>query len=96
MEPKYTDTISGEKLYIHIGSNDSKHYFKDKRMMIRHRIDGPAVDWPNGDKVWYVHDKRHRIDGPAVDWSNGAKSWYVNGVLIFGVDRDNRLVKRMR
>ena len=33
----------------------------------------------NGDKEWWVDDKRHRVDGPAVEWSNGSKHWYVDG-----------------
>jgi hypothetical protein len=96
MESDYTDTVSGEELYISVDSYGSTYYFKDKGMVIRHRNDGPAVDWSNGAKAWYVDGKRHRLDGPAVEYADGAKSWYVNGVLIFGVDRDNRLVKRMK
>jgi hypothetical protein len=33
----------------------------------------------NGDKSWYLNDKRHREDGPAVEYSNGDKFWYLNG-----------------
>ena len=44
----------------------------------RHRVDGPAVEWANGDKLWYVNDKLHREDGPAVEYANGDKEWYVN------------------
>ena len=44
-----------------------------------HREDGPAVEWPDGHKVWYQNDKLHREDGPAIEWVNGHKAWYVNG-----------------
>ena len=44
-----------------------------------HRLDGPAVEWADGGKRWYVDGKPHRIDGPAVEWSGGHKSWYVYG-----------------
>ena len=44
-----------------------------------HRLDGPAIEWSNGDKEWYMHGKRHRIDGPAIEWSNGDKEWYMHG-----------------
>lgn len=44
-----------------------------------HRLDGPAVEWPNGTKLWYVNDKRHRIDGPAVVHPSGHKEWWVDG-----------------
>ncbi len=43
-----------------------------------HRLDGPAVEWANGDKFWYQNDKLHRIDGPAVENSNGYKAWFQN------------------
>ena len=42
-----------------------------------HCIDGPAVEYWNGDKVWYQNGKRHRIDGPAAEHSNGKKLWYI-------------------
>ena len=46
----------------------------------RHRLDGPAVTYPNGDKTWYQNGKCHRLDGPAVEYVNG-KSWFQNGQL---------------
>ena len=35
----------------------------------------------NGNKFWYLNNKRHREDGPAVEYSNGDKSWFLNGKL---------------
>jgi len=32
----------------------------------------------DGDKHWYLNDKRHREDGPAIEWSDGSKFWYLN------------------
>jgi hypothetical protein len=46
----------------------------------RHREDGPAVEWNDGDKWWYINGERHREDGPAVEFSNGYKEWYLNGI----------------
>lgn len=46
-----------------------------------HKLDGPAIEWKNGDKSWYVNGERHRLDGPAVEYLNGYKSWYVNDKL---------------
>ena len=31
-----------------------------------HRIDGPAVEYTNGSKYWFVEGKYHRLDGPAI------------------------------
>ena len=44
-----------------------------------HRENGPAVEWDDGAKSWYINGKRHREDGPAIEYSNGAKSWCING-----------------
>jgi hypothetical protein len=33
----------------------------------------------NGDKFWYLNDKRHREDGPAGEYADGSKSWFLNG-----------------
>jgi hypothetical protein len=27
--------------------------------------------WDNGEKAWFLNDKRHRIDGPAIENSDG-------------------------
>lgn len=45
-----------------------------------HRIDGPAVEYTNGDKKWYINGKLHRENGPAVELTNGNKHWYINGI----------------
>lgn len=47
-----------------------------------HREDGPAIEYNNGDKSWWVNGKYHRLDGPAREWSKGDKSWWVNDVQI--------------
>ena len=50
-------------------------WYNDKEQL--HRLDGPAVEYADGAKVWYVEDKRHRLDGPAVEYADGSKTWYV-------------------
>ena len=67
--------------FIHITEGGSKFYYSDREMTILHREDGPALEYPNGDKEWYLNDKRHREDGPAIEWSNGAKEWRLNDKL---------------
>ncbi len=44
-----------------------------------HRVDGPAVEWSDGSKEWYVDDKRHRLDGPAIESNSGYREWCING-----------------
>jgi len=46
-----------------------------------HREDGPAVEYANGDKSWYINGLRHKEDGPAVEYADGTKAWYINGKL---------------
>ena len=44
-----------------------------------HRLDGPAIEFSNGNKRWYQNDCLHRLDGPAIEWSDGTREWYING-----------------
>ena len=46
-----------------------------------HREDGPAIEWWDGTKFWYINGNRHREDGPVVEYSNGSKEWWINGQL---------------
>lgn len=46
-------------------------YLPSKGKDFWHRLDGPAVEHPNGSKDWYVNGKHHREDGPAVVWIFG-------------------------
>lgn len=45
----------------------------------KHREDGPAVEWSDGDREWWLNGKRHREDGPAIEWTDGTKEWWLNG-----------------
>jgi len=62
-------------------SDGDKFYYKDPEMTISHRTDGPAVEYADGGKTWWLNGERHRLDGPAIEWANGAKEWYVNDRL---------------
>ena len=59
--------------------NDGSYYYKDPECSILHRKDGPAIEYANGAKTWYLNGKLHRTDGPAIERSNGDKCWYKNG-----------------
>jgi hypothetical protein len=45
-----------------------------------HREDGPACEYINGSKSWWINGKRHREDGPAIERSKGSKEWWLNGL----------------
>jgi hypothetical protein len=65
--------------YIRINKYGSKIYYKDREMTILHRLDGPAVEYANGGKAWYVDGQLHRLDGPAVEYADGSKEWFIDG-----------------
>lgn len=44
-----------------------------------HRLDGPAREFNNGTKEWWVDGSLHREDGPAIDGPQG-KFWFVRGL----------------
>ena len=58
-------------------SGTVKHYnHKDKS----HNPNGPATEYPDGSKVYYVNGVLHRTDGPAIEWPNVSKEYYLNGI----------------
>ena len=58
--------------------SDGDKIWRNKQGQV-HRRDGPAAEWTDGYKAWYVNDKRHRLVGPAIEWPNGNKLWYIDG-----------------
>jgi hypothetical protein len=46
-----------------------------------HRKDGPACEYSNGTRAWWVADQRHREQGPAIERADGSRAWYVRGRL---------------
>jgi hypothetical protein len=61
-----------------IKNDDGIFYYKDKEMTIRHREDGPACEYSDGGKAWWLNDQLHREDGPAIEEINGYKYWFLN------------------
>jgi hypothetical protein len=64
--------------------------FGDKRWKLDgklHNENGPAVEFADGTKCWFIHDKCHRFEIdprtglslPAIEWSDGSKDWYRYG-----------------
>jgi len=65
--------------FIHIDEDGDKFYYSDREMTIYNREDGPAIEYADGYKEWYLNGKRHREDGPAIENANGYKAWWLNG-----------------
>ena len=81
--PEFLDRIISEMKTQYILKNEKSgtFYYSDKKMTKQHREDGPAGEYSDGTKSWYLNGQLHREDGPAVEWANGSKSWYLNGKL---------------
>ena len=47
-----------------------------------HRVDGPAIEWEDGSREWWLHGRLHRVDGPAYEGADGSRSWYRHGKLL--------------
>jgi hypothetical protein len=62
---------------VTVDEDKNIRWYNDKGQL--HRLDGPAVEYADGDKAWYVNDKLHRLEGPAVECADGYKSWWVKG-----------------
>ncbi len=61
-----------------IWTNGDKEWYMNG---IRHRIDGPAIEWEIECYVeWWFNGELHREDGPAVEAQNGLKLWYINNM----------------
>ena len=71
-----------------IDSNGTKRWYTADGQ--RHRVDGPARIWANGDKAWWVNGKRHRVDGPAYEGADGTKAWHVNDEYLTEAEFNSR------
>lgn len=41
---------------------------------------GPAIEYWDGSKEWFINGLLHRADGPAIDCPDGFRAYYINGV----------------
>jgi hypothetical protein len=57
-----------------------------------HREDGPAVEYSDGTKEWFINGLRHREDGPAVEY-NGGKWWCLNDIEYTEEEFNQELIK---
>ena len=64
------------KITKEVDEHGNIFYFNE--LVQLHREDGPAIEYADGSKAWYINDKRHREDGPAVEYADGGKEWWIN------------------
>lgn len=65
------------KYIVKVDRNGNRRWYNESNKL--HRVDGPAIEWVNGTKEWYLDGKRHRENGPAIEFADGTKFWYLNG-----------------
>ena len=72
-----TEQVESETDYVFFYTNEySKRYYNAEGQL--HRESGPAQEYGDGGKCWYLNGKYHREDGPAVE-CYGIKRWCING-----------------
>lgn len=69
--------LQNERLHKETDKDGTVSYYNENDQL--HRVDGPAVEHPDGTKRWYINGLLHRTDGPAFEQPNGYKAWYLNG-----------------
>ncbi len=84
-----------QQSYIVTREDGNIYYYKDKDRTILHREDGPAVEYEDGSKAWFVNGKYHRLDGPAIEYANGFREWFVNGKYLCSVNKQGKIVNKM-
>ena len=72
----YLESIEEEQPQMSTSRYGTKSWHLHDKL---HRVDGPAVEYADGEKVWYLHDKKHRVGGPAVEYADGGKEWWQHG-----------------
>jgi len=55
------------------------NYYNKKGKL--HNSLGPAVEYPDGGKEYWINGKLNRLDGPAIEYPNGGKFYYINDKL---------------
>ena len=62
-------------------SINCKYLWYIKDTYVFHNEGEPALEYKDGNKCWYQHDKYHRTDGPAIEYANGDKNYYIDDVF---------------
>ena len=69
-----------QKYYVRVRENGNTYWYSDPEYKILHRLDGPAVETPDGFKAYYQNGKPHRLDGPAIIDPNKVEDYWIDGV----------------
>lgn len=47
-----------------------------------HRVNGPAIEYLDGTKYWWLNDDMHRADGPAIIYPSGSVEYVFEGIFL--------------
>ena len=64
--------------HFKVGKDGTKRYYNENNQL--HRENGPAIEYANGGKEWYINNQRYREEGSAIEYADGDKYWYINGI----------------
>lgn len=67
-------TLPSGIIIENVPNDDQKYRWYIKGTHLLHNEGDLAIEYNNGDKCWYQHDKRHRLDGPSIEYLDGSKS----------------------
>lgn len=59
---------------------ETNYYYNEQGQL--HRVDGPAVEWPDGSKKWYLNGNLHSVEGPAILFGDGSTQYAIEGKLM--------------
>jgi hypothetical protein len=78
---------------LQIDDEGNKEWYSSKTSLLS-RLDGPAIERANGDRLWYLDGMLHRLDGPAVE-IDGKNFWFINDKKIKCKNNDDflRIIK---
>jgi len=54
-----------------------KFYLNDEGKY--HRLDEPAIEYPDGTKIWLINGNRHQNIDHSIEYLDGEKQWYFKG-----------------
>jgi hypothetical protein len=95
--------FAGNKNYWEFESNEQEYKnYKNWKIEYKnednlsHRLDGPAREYSNGNKVWYKNGLRHREDGPAREYNSGNQYWYNGEFIVVNTDKEFKQYIKMK
>ena len=73
-------TIKTEVIHVETDRDGTVRYYDENSCL--HNPAGPASEYRDGTRLYYIHGKIHREDGAAIEWPDGRKEYWINDRLI--------------